>query len=135
MSNLETLQIFYEAVAKEDMAGILGPLSDQIAWDVWDPPSPAQEKIPYMAPRHGKAEVPGFFEALQVSDWHRFEPAGFIDGGDQIAVRILIDATAKMTGTRYQDEQIHHWTFGADGKITAFRHFSDTDKTAKALNG
>jgi uncharacterized protein len=36
------------------------------------------------------------------------------------------------TGGHYRDEEIHLWTFDASGKVTRFRHDTDTAKHIRA---
>lgn len=36
---------------------------------------------------------------------------------------------------RYRDEQLHLWTYGADGKVVALQHFMDTAKILAATRG
>ena len=54
--------------------------------------------------------------------------ANFLAGGDQVAVVVSIDLTVRTTGVRFQDEDIHLWTFCPDGRVTGYRHVSDTAK-------
>jgi hypothetical protein len=45
-----------------------------------------------------------------------------------VAVVFALDLTVKATGVRIQDEDVHLWTFGPDGRVTGYRRCSDTAK-------
>ena len=90
--------------------------------------------VPYLAPRRGQGQVAGFFETVgSTLEFHSFEPVAMFEAGDQVMTRCRFDVTSRATGTRFQDEEIHLFTFGADGKVTAFRHWMDTLKHVEAL--
>ena len=52
-----------------------------------------------------------------------------------MAATLAIDATAKATGERFQDEEIHLWTFDDSGKVTGLRHYADTAKHIRVTKG
>ena len=54
-----------------------------------------------------------------------------MDGGHQIAAEITLDVTL-ANGNRFQDEEMHLWTFNDEGKVTRLRHYADTHKHMKA---
>jgi ketosteroid isomerase-like protein len=129
----ETLRAIYEAFGRGDVPAILDRLSDDVAWDVWKHASPVQDVIPYIAPRTGKEGVQAFFACvLNDLEFHQFDVANIMQGGDQCAAAIDFDITVKATGKRIQDLEMHLWTFGPDGKVTAFRHVFDTAKHVEA---
>ena len=74
----------------------------------------------------GRGAVAGFFAALDALEIHAFEPRNFLAGGDQVVVTFFTDVTHRASGMRWPDDELHLWTFGADGKVTAFRHYIDT---------
>jgi uncharacterized protein len=127
MDNIKTVQGIYEAFGRGDIPAILGVLADDVVWETYR--SSAQDAgVPWLERREGRDAVVGFFEALEETDHHRLEPLNFLAGGDQVAVVFAIDLTVKSTGVRFQDEDVHLWTFGPDGKVTGYRHVSDTAK-------
>ncbi len=133
MGNVETISAIYDAFGRGDVPAILAQLSDDVQWDVWDPTSPVQDEIPYIVPRTGKEGVEAFFACiLNDLEFHKFDVANILDSGDQSAALIHFDITVKATGKRLQDLEVHVWTFGRDGKVTAFRHVFDTAKHAEA---
>lgn len=102
-------------------------------WDVWVPTSKAQDgTIPYLVPRKGKAEVGEFFAALTALEFHGFEPLIIAGAGDNVLATISLDLTVKATGTRFQDYEVHVWTFDSAGKVTSLRHVIDTLKHYEA---
>ena len=38
-------------------------------------------------------------------------------------------------GRSYRDEEVHLWTFNADGKVARLRHYLDTAKHIQAFRG
>ena len=119
------------------MAAILEQVSDEVVWEAWDNDNTAQEAgVPWLRPRRGKDGVAGFFQDVAAGlEFHSFEPRNLLEGGDQVAATIAFDATAKATGERFQDEEIHLWTFDETGKVTGLRHYLDTAKHIRAAKG
>jgi ketosteroid isomerase-like protein len=133
MSHVETVQNIYAAFGQGDVPGLLAKLADDVQWDVWDVPSKVQEHVPYLAPRVGPAQVGEFFGALVGSvDVERFDVTHVIGDGDTVVALINPALIVKATGKRIEDLEVHVWTFGDDGKVTALRHVVDTLKHAHA---
>jgi ketosteroid isomerase-like protein len=127
MDNLSTVQGIYEAFGRGDVPAILARLDDDVVWENW--PSSVQDAgVPWLARREGREDVAGFFTALGAVDIHRLDALNFLSGGDQVAVVFAIDLTVRDSGVRLQDEEIHLWTFAPDGRVTGFRHVTDTAK-------
>src|SRR6188472_3652854 len=137
MSNVQTVQQMYEAFGRGDVAAILEKMSDGVEWESWDVSNTAQGAgVPWLERRSGKGGVGEFFAAVASSlEFHSFEPQSILEGPHQVAAIIRFDATAKETGERFTDEEIHLWTFDDDGKVTGMRHFGDTAKHIKAAKG
>ncbi len=51
-----------------------------------------------------------------------------------MSAEIVIEATVPGGG-RYRDEEMHLWSFDADGKINRLRHYTDTAKHIAAASG
>jgi uncharacterized protein len=133
MGNVETISAIYEAFGRGDVPAILDRVSDDVRWDVWDPTSPAQEEIPYIAPRTGKEGVQAFFGCVfNDLEFHEFDVVNILAGDAQVAAIIKFDMTVTITGKRLQDVEVHVWTFGADSKVVDFRHVFDTAKHLEA---
>lgn len=127
--NSATVQALYEAFGRGDIPAVLATLDDAIAWDVFDPPTAAQDAgVPYLQPRRGTAEVGGFFEALAAMEFGEFTLLDVTAGGDKVFAEIRIQVTSRATGRSLVDHEIHAWEFGPDGRIVRLRHFADTAK-------
>ena len=53
----------------------------------------------------------------------RFEVLDLMGSDRQVAAEVELD-----WGAGYSDQQTHLWTFGDDGKVVRFRHYTDTAK-------
>jgi ketosteroid isomerase-like protein len=137
MSNIATVQSIYEAFGRGDIPAILDRLADDVVWEAWDGDNTAQDAgVPWALARSGREGVAGFFQDVAAGlEFHGFEPRNLLEGGNQVAATISIDVTAKATGERFQDEEIHLWTFDGNGKLTGLRHYLDTAKHIKAAKG
>jgi ketosteroid isomerase-like protein len=136
MSNVETVKTIYEAFGRGDIPRILDCLSEDVSWDRWAAPGRAQEIIPYLRPRQGRASVAAFFEDVAATlEFHSFEPIGFFVSQDHVLSRIRFDVTLRPTGRRIQDEEIHLFRFDSSGKVAEYRHYLDTLKHVEAIRG
>ena len=134
MSNMEAIRQIYEAFGRGDIPGVLERLAEDVRWEQWATGNTAQERdVPYMRPRSGREAVRGFFQDVHEDfQMNSFNPHAFLEGEGRIAVLIEVDLTIKATGKRLQDEEIHLWEFGPDGKVVSHRHFLDTAKVIAA---
>ena len=134
MSNADIVQKIYEAFGNSDIDSVLAPLAEDIVWDDWHGGNAAvDDGVAYLAARKGKDEVAGFFrDVMQSMTFNGFQPLGILEGGNQVAAVIRIDATINATGKRFQDDELHLWTFDEAGKVTGLRHFIDTHKHVRA---
>jgi ketosteroid isomerase-like protein len=114
----------YAAFGRGDVPGILAHLADDVDWEYGQ----ASNDVPWLQPRRGRDAVGGFFEAVGGGlEFHKFAPKEIIEGDGVVVALIDIDATVKATGRRITEEdEIHVWRFGADGKVVRFRHGVDT---------
>jgi hypothetical protein len=137
VSNIATVQSLYEAFGRGDIPAILDMQSDEVTWEAWDGQNAGQDAgVPWLQVRRGKEGVGAFFQDLAEGlEFHSFEPRNLLEGGNQVASTLAIDATAKATGERFQDEEIHLWTFDEAGKVVGLRHYADTAKHIRATKG
>ncbi|MGQ0564746.1 MAG: nuclear transport factor 2 family protein [Gemmobacter sp.] len=127
--HVATVQSIYAAFGRGDIPAILDHLAEDVEWEHdW-----GGDVLPLFQPRKGRAAVPGFFGELQALDITRFEPVNLLTGGNQVVAVIRFGATARATGRKIDDLEAHLWTFGADGKVSAFRHIVDTRQQGWAL--
>ena len=136
MSNLATVQSIYEAFGKGDVPSILDVLADDVEWESWEDNSAVKAAVPWMIPRHGKAEAAKFFETAGQMEIVDLQILAMMEGGDQVAVEFVLEARLPAWGGgHYRDEEMHLWTFNADGKVSRLRHYTDTAKHIAALQG
>lgn len=127
--HVATVQAIYAAFGRGDIPAILGHLAEDVAWEHdW-----GGTPLPLYRPRKGRDAVPGFFSELQAIEIARFEPVNLLTGGDQVVAVIRLEATARATGRKITDLEAHLWTFGADGRVHAFRHLADMRQHGWAL--
>lgn len=131
MTHTERVQAIYAAFGRGDVDTILSYLSDDVAWDQ-DAPGYG---LAMFEPRSGKAQVPGFFQALQEVEFLQFEPLNFLTGGNQVAVPVRVAVKVKATGKVAEALEIHLFTFGEDGKVARFFHCIDRHAFVVAFAG
>ena len=137
MSNVQTVQQMYQAFGQGDVGAILAHMADDVEWEAWDTGNIGQEAgVPWLQRRSGRDGVGEFFAAVAANlEFHSFEPLNILEGPGQVAALIRFDATAKETGERFQDQEMHLWDFDDTGKVTGMRHLVDTAKHIKAAKG
>jgi ketosteroid isomerase-like protein len=130
MSNIDTVKAMYEAFGRGDIPAILDKLDENVEWDT-DYDSPA---APWMEPRRGRDNIPGFFEAVATMQITKFEPHTF--GADGNKVVAVVDIEADPKGKHYViPNEGHLWTFNDEGKVTKFQHMTDTALHWRLANG
>lgn len=118
----------YEAFGRGDIEFVLSRIADDVEWDVFRDTEP-REGIPWLVPRRDPAGVAAFFgEVGGGFEIHDFQVRSIVGDDRVAAAEIFIDATVRATGKRFADEELHHWTFGEDGKVVRMRHYTDTRK-------
>ena len=131
MSNSEVVGRIYEAFARGDVPAILEHLAEDVEWEY----GVNSTSVPWLQPRRGRREVPGFFEALAGVELHRFVPKMFLQSGDVVVVLVDVELTVRATGRRVvEDDEVHIWHF-ASGKVARFRHRADTHQHLRACDG
>jgi uncharacterized protein len=125
--NLATTQGIYEAFGKGDVPGLLDALADDVSFEQWGDNHAQRAGVPWFEERRGRDGAAEFFGLVGGWEIHDFQVISMLAGGDQVAVEVLMDATP-AGGSRFRDEELHLWTFDADGKVTRLRHYVDTAK-------
>lgn len=120
--NVEIVAQIYRDFQAGNIPAILQRLSPSCEWEH----DSVDYGIPWLTPRVGPAQVVRFFESLAAIEFHTFEVRNILEGGDQVAGVVYIDATVLATGKRVRDLEIHLFTFDASGVIVRFRHSLDT---------
>jgi uncharacterized protein len=127
VGNLATVQAIYEAFGRGDVPAILDVMADGVEWEQWEDNHAQTTGVPSMQARHGKAGVGEFFAVAATMGITDFQVLNMMEGGDQVAVTIVIESDVPGGG-HYRDEEIHLWSFDGDGKVAALRHYTDTAK-------
>jgi ketosteroid isomerase-like protein len=130
MSNVDTVKAMYEAFGRGDIPAILDKLDENVEWDT-DYDSPA---APWLEPRRGRQNIPGFFEAVATIGITKFTPHTF--GADGNKVVAVIDIEADRQGKHYViPNEGHLWVFNDQGKVTKYQHMTDTALHWRIANG
>lgn len=127
---LKTAQSIYNAFQKGDIPFIVNCLANDVTWEY----APTTAAIPWLAPRKGKQEAAGFFEALSQVELTKFNVNHVMSSGNVVVALVDIDGTVKATGKKVSErDEAHVWYFNDEGKVTKFRHCADTYQHFKAL--
>ncbi|HEV8575149.1 MAG TPA: nuclear transport factor 2 family protein [Dehalococcoidia bacterium] len=130
MSNVDTVKQIYEAFGRGDIPAIIDKLDANVEWDT-DYDSPA---APWLQPRRGAANIPGFFESLAPLAFTKFEPHTFGADGNRVVAVIHVELDSK--GKHYIiPNEGHYWVFNDQGKVTKFQHLTDTALHWRVANG
>ena len=133
--HLSTVAQVYQAFGRGDLDALVAPLAEDISWDAdWADSFAHRAGLDMLAPRHGKDAVREFFVALGAFQVHDFQVLDLLASDRQVAVQVVIELSYPHGG-RFRDEELHLWTFGPDGTVTALRHYVDTAKHIAAAAG
>ena len=136
MSNLPTVQALYEAFSAGDVPSFLSHLADDVQWEQWADNRAVAAGVPWLQPYSGRDAVTGFFAAAGQMEIIELQILNMLEGGNEVAVTFVLEAKLPQCGGRsYRDEEIHLWTFDADGKVSRLRHYADTAKHIEAFRG
>ncbi len=136
MSHLPTVQAIYEAFGSGDAEGFMSHLADDVEWEHWADNQAVAAGVPWLQPYTGREAVGGFLAAASQMEIVDLQILNMMEGGNQVAVSFVIEATLRNCGGRsYRDEEIHLWTLNDDGKVTHLRHYVDTAKHIQAFRG
>ena len=128
--NIETVKTLYDAFGRGDVAAILERLTDDVDWAT----DAAIPSAPWYGERHGKAEVPSFFEGIAktgpVTEFTLVSIAGNDEGDVHSFVRYAF--TVSATGKDVAMNLHHFWRF-RDGKVCYVRASEDTALVQAAL--
>jgi ketosteroid isomerase-like protein len=127
-NHVALVQDAYAAFGAGDLHRMLGLMTSDIVWEF-----PASSVIPWAGTFTGPGEVARFFSALmENSEPEVFEPLNYIASGDRVVVLGRERFRAKATGRSWACEWAHAFTV-RDGKIAAFREYTDTAAMTQAL--
>lgn len=126
MNNKDTVLGIYESFDKGDIPAIIEQLADDVNWEKWKDNYAQKADVPYLRSQTGKSGVADFFVAVEDLGVKKIDILSVLEGGNQIAVELEIETS------KFNDEEIHLWTFNDEGKVTRFRHYIDTAKQIDA---
>ena len=132
VSNVSTVGAIYQAFEGGDIPTILGHLAPDVAWESWTDHSGQAAGVPWLAARSGPDGAAAFFGVVGGATVHDFKVLGLMEGGNQVVAEIEIDITF-AGAKRFADQELHLWTFNDEGKVSRFRHYSDTAKHIAAI--
>jgi uncharacterized protein len=133
MRHIDTVSAIYEAFGRGDVSAVLEHLADDATWNHHRRGHSGQEAgLELSRARSGKQEIEGFFAAVGELDLAEFSPVSMLENADQVAAFVDIDYAVRATGRRVCDTEVHLFTFGPDGRVTAFRSFVDTGQLVAA---
>jgi uncharacterized protein len=125
-TNVELIQMLYEAFRDGQIDTILEHCSDTIAWDCVGNP----DWVPLAGTRTGKDAVQRFFEELARGyTFEEFAPESFHDAGDHVFCFGHERAIATATGQTIDIRFLHAFRIES-GKVAGFTQFSDTAAVA-----
>ena len=129
--NVKTITSAYEAFARGDIPAVIDALADDVDWAS----EAASTEVPWWGPRHGKAEVLAFFEALGTAmEVKEFTPLVIVGDGDDVLTVVRYQATSRANGKTASMDIHHHWRF-RDRKIVRYRGSEDTLQTLEVYRG
>ena len=126
-SNTDTVQKVYDAFAIGDVPAVLAAMDDKIDWQ--EPTS-----LPFDNQVGPQAVAENIFGPIVTQiEGFSVTPDEIIDGGDIVTATGRYSGKGAATGVALDTEFVHIWRFGADGKITGFRTYTDTNEWLAAL--
>jgi len=127
-ANIGLVQSLYAAFGRGEIATITNAMAPDSTWEIVGRAS----DFPTLGLRRGAAGVQSFFETVgQHLDFADFSPKEFYSADDMVFVLGHYAMTVKSTGKPLESDWIHVFSI-RDGKVTAFREFTDTAKAAEA---
>jgi uncharacterized protein len=128
-TNVALVQEAYAAFGTGDIQKLLGLMTPDIVWEF-----PASSVIPWAGTFTSPGEVARFFSAIvEHSEAELFEPLRFIASDDRVVALGRERFRAKPTGRSWACEWAHAFIV-RDGKIAAFREYTDTAAIAQAFS-
>jgi len=127
-TNVALVQQGYAAFGSGDMQKFLGLMAADVVWEF-----PASTVIPWAGTFTGPDGVARFFAALlEHSEPEAFEPRQFIASDDRVVVLGRERFRVRSTDRRWDCDWAHTFVV-RDGKIAAFREYTDTAAMTQAL--
>jgi ketosteroid isomerase-like protein len=130
-TNISTVQHCYAAFARGDVAAIVAATAGDVDWTV----NGRSADFPTIGSWKGAAGVRSFFASVAENvEFAEFNPAEFHASKDKVIVLGHYAGRVTKTKCPIASDFVHVFTF-KDGRITAFREFTDTAQFAAAYRG
>jgi ketosteroid isomerase-like protein len=128
--NARMIQELYAAFGRRDVPFILSALAEEVVWQ-----HPRPDDIPWGGNRRGREAVAQFFAAISDHlEVEQFMLEEFVARGDQVVVFGHERMRASHGGRVYDSDWAHVFRL-RNGKIAAFREYTDTATIVEALQG
>jgi uncharacterized protein len=125
-TNIELVQMLYQAFLNRKIDTILDYCAETIAWDCVGNPA----WVPHAGSTGGKDAVRRFFDTLgQVYSFEDFSPDSFHSAGDWVFCFGHERVRAVATGQPIDNRFLHSFRF-ENGQVVAFIEFTDTAAVA-----
>ena len=122
MDYANIVQNIYGAFGRGDIPTILAQLHEDVDWEAWPDNSAQKAGVPWMQARKGPAGALEFFKVVGTMKFHAFDVVSLMAGGNSVAAEVRLDVEL-TSGARFQEEEVHVWTFDDAGKLIRFRHY------------
>jgi ketosteroid isomerase-like protein len=125
--NVDTVRGIYDAFGKGDVPAVLAAMDEKIEWQ--EPASlPFDDQIgPQAVAENVFGPVISRIEGFVV------DTREIVDGGDIVCGIGVYRGKGTDNGIPLEADFVHVWRFGADGKVTGFRTYTDTHLWREAL--
>ena len=128
--NTELVQHAYQHFKDGDIQGLLGLLSEDVEWKLFE-----MEGVPFSGTRRGDERVGEFFsQVFDTEEPLHFEPRELVAQGDKVVALGDYAWRVKSTGREYESDFVHVFTV-RDGKVARFQEFMDTAAVSAAYRG
>ncbi|MCB0518112.1 MAG: nuclear transport factor 2 family protein [Lewinellaceae bacterium] len=127
------VQQIYASFGQGDVPSIIEKMDDNVQWEKWADNHGQKAGVPWLKEEHGKDGVMAFFQCIgQHLNFKDFQVLSIMEGGNQVAAEVVVDADVTSSARHLKEEEMHLWTFNDAGKVTRFRHYADTKKHIEA---
>jgi ketosteroid isomerase-like protein len=130
-ANITLVQGLYAAFSSGDIATVVAGATPDIDWVV----NGRRSDFPTLGAWPGQGGMQKFFASItEHQEPKEFAPQEFFAADDRVFVLGHYEWTIRKTGRSVASDWVHVFTI-RDGKVTAFREFTDTAKFAEAFRG
>ena len=128
--NTELVQQGYQHFKNGDIQGLLGLLSEDVEWKLFE-----IEGVPFSGMHRGPERVGEYFSQIfDTEEVLHFEPREFVAQGDKVVALGHYAWRVKSTGREYESDFVHVISV-RDGKVARYQEFMDTAVVGGAYRG